>query len=200
MPLISSVRDWYCLAASLGLLLTACHLAFKFGSTYASGFLPLLGRSDADGAPWQWWNTDTLKQAYGNNAAALAGNPGMSSIKARLYIDSAMIFIIPRACVALQLPCASLVSSTEELLQANATKLVISPNPATNMVSFESEVYNPIQAIELYDMSGRLMIQQRNINNSRYQLDRGALPNGMYVAKVKFEGGVWSKKIVFEKQ
>ena len=68
------------------------------------------------------------------------------------------------------------------------------------MVSFESEVYNPIQAIELYDMSGRLMIQQRNINNSRYQLDRGALPNGMYVAKVKFEGGVLSKKIVFEKQ
>jgi hypothetical protein len=27
---------------------------------------------------------------------------------------------------------------------------------------------------------------------------RNALPNGMYIAKVKFEGGILSKKVIFE--
>ncbi len=86
----------------------------------------------------------------------------------------------------------------EELLKDNATKLVASPNPAKSSILFESDVYNPIQAIELFDMSGRSVRVARNINANQYQLDRGTLPNGMYIAKVRFEGGILSKKIVFE--
>jgi hypothetical protein len=157
------------------------------------------GRSAADGAPWQWWSMDTLRQKYGQDAASLAGNPGMGAEKARKYIDSMMVFIIPRACVALKLPCASLVSSTEELLQSYNTKLSISPNPSSSYMTFESEAYNPIQAIELFDLSGRSVLSVKNINRPQYIMDRGNLSTGMYIAKVKFEGGILSKKIVFEK-
>ena len=174
--------------------------SLNLGSTYASGLFPIHGFSDVDSAPWQWWSTDTLRQPNGMNAAALAGNPGMSAAKARKYIDSMMVFIIPRACVTLKLPCASLVSSTEELLQSYNTKLAISPNPSSSFITFESEAYNPIQAIELFDLSGRSVRVVRNINNAQYQLDRGNLTSGMYIAKIKFEGGILSKKIVFEKQ
>jgi hypothetical protein len=174
--------------------------SLSLGNTYASGLLPMHGRSAADGAPWQWWSTDTLRQKYGQDAASLAGNPGMSGEKARKYIDSMMVFIIPRACVALKLPCASLVSSTEELLQAYNTKLAISPNPSATFMTFESEAYNPIQAIEVFDLSGRSVRSIKNINSAQYQMDRGTLSSGMYIAKVKFEGGILSKKIVFEKQ
>jgi hypothetical protein len=173
--------------------------SLALGNSYASGLLPMHGRSPNDGAPWQWWSTDTLRQKYGQDAASLAGNPGMGAEKARKYIDSMMIFIIPRACVALKLPCASLVSSTEDLLQSYNTKLAVSPNPATSLVTFESEIYNPMQAIELFDMSGRSVKSVTKINNHQYTLDRGSLPSGMYVAKVKFEGGVLSKKIIFDK-
>lgn len=173
---------------------------FTTGGSYASGLFPILGRSIDDSSPYQWWNTDTSKQAFGNNAAALAGNPGMSVTKAKPYIDSIMTFIVPRACVGLNLSCASLVSSAEEILNSYNVKLIASPNPAQKIVAFESDVYNPIQTIELFDMSGRSVIQARNINTHYYQLDRGTLPNGMYIAKVKFEGGILTKKIVFEQQ
>ena len=168
----------------------------KYASTYATGLLPLVGRSIQDASPWQWWNTDTLKQKWGDRG--LTGNPGMSATKARLYIDSIMTFVAPRACLVLNLPCAGVVSSTEELLSQNSTKLFISPNPAQSAINFESEVYNPMQSIELFDLSGRSINYVKNINSSFYQLNRGSIPNGMYIAKVKFEGGILSKKIVFD--
>lgn len=159
------------------------------------GLLPLLGDFKFDSSPWDFWaSTNT------NNANGLLTNPNMSATKARKYIDTIVGYYAPRACVALNLPCASLVSSNEELLNSSNTKLLATPNPAQKIVAFESDVYNPIQTIELFDMSGRSVIQARNINTHYYQLDRGTLPNGMYIAKVKFEGGILTKKIVFEQQ
>jgi hypothetical protein len=108
-----------------------------------------------------------------------------------------MRVVAPRACLALALPCKGNVTSTEELLQASTTKLTIAPNPAQNYVTFESDATNPMRAIEIYDMSGRL-VKQAKVETHQFNMMRGSLPTGMYIAKVKFEGGILSKKIVFE--
>ena len=181
-------------------LVAARNGAGGFAATYASGLFPIVGRSTNDSSPYQWWSKDTTlaTNKFGLDSASLANNPGMSDIKAKLYVDSMMTFILPRACVAMGLTCASLVSSTEELLNANSTKLVIAPNPAEKFITFESDATNPIQGVEIFDLSGRSMKQVRNINNHFYQMDRGTLPNGLYIAKVKFEGGILSKKIILE--
>lgn len=161
----------------------------------AIGLFPILGDTTTDVSPWEFWAANNPK-----NAEGLAGSPRSTPARARLYIDTIMNVVLPRACLALNLPCRSIVSSTEELLQGNNVKLNIAPNPAQSAMVFESEVYNPIQAIELFDLSGRSVKVVRNINNSFYQLDRGTISNGMYIAKVKFEGGILSKKIVFEER
>ena len=96
----------------------------------------------------------------------------------------------------MDLPCKSLVTATEDLLK-NDTKLVASPNPARTAITFESEVFNPMQAIQLFDMAGRQVMQVK-VNSHNYTLSRNGLPAGMYVAKVKFEGGILTKKVVFE--
>ncbi len=163
------------------------------GGKYLSGLLPMLGDTITDSSPWEFFDQNDTLTKY-----ARAGNPRISAVKARLYIDSIMTFVIPRACIALKLPCASLVSSTEELLQASTTKLIIAPNPAQKFITFESDATNPIQGVEIFDLSGRSMKQVKNINNHFYQMDRGTLPNGLYIAKVKFEGGILSKKIILE--
>jgi Secretion system C-terminal sorting domain len=165
--------------------------AARNGGRYLTGLYPMLGDTVTDSSPYEFF-VDSL------NAKSLATNPRISATKARKYIDSMMVFVLPRACIALNLPCNSIVNSTEELLQQYETKLVVSPNPAQSVVSFESEIYNPIQSIELFDLSGRSINYVKNINSSNYQLNRGAIPNGMYIAKVKFEGGILSKKIVFD--
>ncbi len=171
-----------------------------YGPGYASALFPIIGRSKNDSAPYQWWSTDTnyITNPFGRDSAALAGNPGMSGAKARLYLDSIMTFIVPRACLGLDLkPCAGLVSGTREVLALDAY-LKLSPNPATDVVRFESEEINPMRSIELYDMSGRLVVKQDNINQSNYTLQRNGLMHGMYVAKVRFDSGVLAKKLMFE--
>jgi Secretion system C-terminal sorting domain/Carboxylesterase family len=158
-----------------------------------NGLFPLLGDTLSDSSPWDFWAASNPQ-----NAAGIASNPRMSAARARRYIDTIFTIFAPRACITLNLPCNSLVNSTEELLKEYATKLVVSPNPAQSAINFESEVYNPMQSIELFDLSGRSVNYVKNVNSSFYQLNRGALPNGMYIAKVKFEGGILSKKIVFD--
>jgi Secretion system C-terminal sorting domain len=165
--------------------------AARNGGRYLTGLYPMLGDTVTDSSPYEFF-VDSL------NAKSLSTNPRISAAKARKYIDSMLVFVLPRACIALNLPCNSVVNSAEEILKDYATKLVVSPNPAQNVVSFESEVYNPIQSIELFDLSGRSINYVKNINSSFYQLNRGSIPNGMYIAKVKFEGGILSKKIVFD--
>jgi Secretion system C-terminal sorting domain len=177
-----------------------------YAAGYATGLFPIIGQGRNDSAPYQWWSTDTsLVDAagvkinpYGRDSASLATNPGMGAAKARLYIDSIMTFIVPRACLGLDLkPCAGLVSGTREVLALNAY-LKLAPNPATDAVRFESEDINPMRSIELYDMSGRLMVKHDNINLSDYTLPRNNLNHGMYIAKVRFDGGVLAKKVMFE--
>ncbi len=157
------------------------------------GLYPILGDTISDSAPWDFWGANTPK-----GSISLATNPRMTAARARIYIDTIIKVIAPRACLALNLPCKGLVNSTEELLQKETTKLSVAPNPAQNYITFESEIYNPIQAIELYDMSGRLVRQVTKVDNHQFNMMRGTLPNGMYIAKVKFEGGILSKKVVFE--
>jgi hypothetical protein len=163
------------------------------GGANVIGLYPVLGDTITDASPWDFWGPTTPKASVSQVSA-----PRSTPARARLYIDTIMRVVAPRACLALNLPCKSFVLSTEELLKDYATKLVVSPNPAQSAINFESEVYNPIQAIELFDLSGRSVKAVKNINNSQYQFERGNLPTGMYIAKVKFEGGILNKKVVFE--
>jgi Secretion system C-terminal sorting domain len=156
------------------------------------GLFPMLGDTISDSSPWEFVGPNDL-----NASAILVGAPRSSRARALRYIDTVMTIVLPRACIALKLPCAGTVTSTEELLQSSTTKLFASPNPAKTAITFESEVVNPMQAIQLFDMAGRQVMQVK-VNSHNYTLQRNGLPAGMYVAKVKFEGGILTKKVVFE--
>ncbi|MBL7816363.1 MAG: T9SS type A sorting domain-containing protein [Saprospiraceae bacterium] len=158
-----------------------------------NGLYPILGDTISDSSPWDFTGSADL---YANSIYVSA--PRSSRARALRYIDTIMKVMTPRACLALNLPCKGPVTSTEDLLNANTTKLTIAPNPAQNYITFESEVYNPMHAIELYDMSGRLVRQVAKVDNHQFNMMRGSLPTGMYIAKVRFEGGILSKKVVFE--
>jgi acetyl esterase/lipase len=166
--------------------------ATRNGGT-VQGLFPLFGKDTAsDSAPWQFWSASNPK-----NAAGLLGAPSTTPARARLYIDTIMQIVLPRACIVLNLPCKGLVTSTEDLLNSNTTKLFASPNPAKTAITFESEIVNPMQAIQLFDLAGRQVMSVK-VNAHNYTLQRNGLAAGMYVAKVKFEGGILTKKVVFE--
>lgn len=158
------------------------------------GFYPLL-RPASQSAPWEWNRFVPNTQLPNGQIVPL--NCSTDSVSARLVIDTIIAFYAPRACRALGLDCPGISVKAEELFDASLV-LTVFPNPTKNEVWFNSDSEHPIQAIELFDISGRLVHQVSNLQANTHMLRREGLPNGMYVAKLYFPQGVAAKRILFE--
>ncbi|MFK7934603.1 MAG: T9SS type A sorting domain-containing protein, partial [Saprospiraceae bacterium] len=127
-------------------------------------------------------------------------NNDMSAEKSMIYVDSIIGYFAPRAYATLDLEtmCAEDPNSVEEVLDANEVNFTLSPNPATDRIALQSATDNPMQDVEVYDLSGRLVQHLPGINVSQAYIVRNNLPNGVYIAKVRFDGGVVTKRVIFE--
>ncbi len=154
---------------------------------------PIIGSNQLDSSPWDFWDPATNV----NHATAIQTNPDMTAEKGRRYIDSVLVFIAPRACIGLDLPCkASVVSSTKDLSDADV-ELNLSPNPASDRVRISVSKNAPILSATLTDLNGKIVERYTNINNSFLEIQRNNLSTGMYVVNLNFEKGALSKKIMF---
>jgi hypothetical protein len=162
-----------------------------------------------EGAPWEWWSSAYWSQIPHPSCPAgvptsmcnfhvinSINNPDMSKTKAMTYIDTIVGYFAPRACAVLDLPCSTV--STEPVLESETVQLLVAPNPALEYVRIASQAGKQIVGIELYDINGRLVQNHNNINQPQFNLNRGGLAAGFYVAKVRFEDGIFSQKILFE--
>ena len=146
-----------------------------------------------DASPWDFWSPANV-----NNPGGLNTNPNMSKAKALIYIDTIIRFYAPRACKQLKLAsCADLVSGTEDVLKEADVKVTLSPNPAYGSVQVVSEENSPIRHIVIYDVEGRIVDSQFNINANSYEIQRKQIPAGMYFVEMHFEKGKLSKKLIF---
>mgnify|MGYP000706951505 CR=1 FL=1 len=183
-------------------------------TTYASPHLyPLLSDNIAMSSPWSWWGKPQLdsvvmeaNEIYGTDFdsdilheySQLTYAPNMSAEHARAYIDTTMMVFLPRACQALQLePCSIVNRNSEELVDAEETKLRLAPNPGNQFVLIDSDPMYPIKGIQIYDAMGRYLFARYQINSWQYRLERGALAAGTYFVQVLFEEGVSAQRVVF---
>lgn len=185
------------------------------GEDHVYPFIPPNFRLES--GPWDWWSKPLLDAVIaGVNATfmtnfssdtlhnnGLLTNPNMSAMKARMYIDTIVTYFAPRACAALGLEgcCTALgidcVTSVQELVDAGEVGLFVAPNPASEEIFFQSRPESPMLDIQLFDFSGKLVQTHTNVKDNVFLLQRGALPPGMYVAKVRFEKGIASHKLIF---
>lgn len=162
-----------------------------------------------EGSPWDWWDATYWSQIPHPSCPAGAptsvcnfhvinsiNNPDMSATKARTYIDTIIGYFAPRACAVLDLPCSTV--STEPIVERNDVQILVAPNPAYEYVRFTSQAGKQILGVELYDINGRLLQNHNNINQVQFDLRRNGLTAGMYIAKVRFEDGITSERIMFE--
>lgn len=172
-------------------------------------FLPTQPNTREEGAPWEWWDAaywSAIPHPSCPSGATTAqcnfhvinslNNSDMSKAKAMTYIDSMMGYFAPRACAVLDLPCSTV--STESILESATVQLMVAPNPALESVRFTAQSGEEILSIELYDINGRLVQNHTSINNTQFDLNRNGITSGLYVAKVRFEGGVVAQKIMFQ--
>ncbi len=148
------------------------------------GYYEFRGTPDDSSAPWEWAAGDNPPSKCNTNAGS-----------AKIYIDTIVGYFAPRACLALGLNCFT--SSTKDLTDAQVG-LVLSPNPATDVLNLSVAQDAPIKAIALHDISGRMLMNINDINSTHYTLKRNQIQNGIYIIRLQFEKGVISKKVVFD--
>ncbi len=174
-----------------------------------AGVNPLNGEPAYEGSPWQWWSQDYWSQiphpacpaglplsVCNFNIIGLISNNDMSAEKGRLYADSIIGYFAPRAFAALDLG-GTCSTGIEELADEATVNLMIAPNPAASEVRFTSDAGQPIQSIQLLNISGQMVKNVLEINTNQYTLIRQGLPDGLYIAKVRFASGILSKKVLF---
>jgi Secretion system C-terminal sorting domain len=117
----------------------------------------------------------------------------MSAAKSKANIARIMSYVIPRACVALELECVGVTGTEEPLLDASV--ITIAPNPASNFVTLASRDNQIIQQVELYNMEGRLMAAQYDVNAPQTDLEVNRQTPGMYIVKIYTAEGIVAKKL-----
>jgi len=169
------------------------------------GLLAISG-PEGNTAPWLFWDEATciaIGTASGNpalNDMNLNGFPGMTPELGMATLDTIIRFWTPRACVLFGWDCGDAVVSTTstENVSAAASILNVSPNPSNGYFTFESSPAFPMERIQIFNVSGALMYETV-VANTQFTLNDVDLSGGMYFAKIRFEDGIATKKIIVEK-
>ncbi len=187
------------------------------GHDYFEGLFPFIRPVNSAGIPegvvLNWWDPEAPSPADGQGMGipwnllphpsdpsgetsfhenGLVLNEGMSAEKARANIADVMAFVLPRACVSLDLGDC-IVSSVQDL-PLSATDLQISPNPANGNVTITVD-NSLIESLVISDLQGKVIFQAPVINTSSQTLDISALTSGMYIVKAKLQDGIATSKL-----
>lgn len=161
------------------------------------------------GAPWEWWDYNTLQAVVaGVNAAlnenynadvihqqSVASNPGMGPEKGKAYIDTIQGYVNPRIMCVFELPGAPCTVGINDAKKDNNTTTSIYPNPAQSSLTIRNDE-SLIRRVELVDITGRV-VSIKTINAHTYTLHRGNLNNGIYLLKIHFDKEQITKKVLF---
>jgi len=189
------------------------------GHPYYEGLYPWIAPANSigldEGVVLNWWDPNEISPPFPPDFPAGAAwnalphdsggtyhdqglllNEGMSPEKSRANIAKVMNYIAPRACVALDLPCKDLFTSTKDF-NLDASIMKLTPNPATSSVKITTEG-EIIEHIAIFAMDGSLIMKKPNVNSESITIQRYNLPTGIYFVKAFFDKGVATQKVVFE--
>lgn len=147
--------------------------------------------------PWLFWDEELC--AASPNGAAVVGNtntryPGASLELMNSILDEMVRYATPRACITLGLGCEGITTGLREPI-VESERVAVSPNPSTGTFVFETPVDKLMETISIYTISGSLLYQTA-VHHHVFTAANLDLADGMYIAKIKFEDGVASKKVI----
>ena len=175
------------------------------GHPYYEGLYPFNQElnmfGNVEGAPWEWWEPsrwDTVASStppFTLHQTASFFNAGASRAKAAPYIDTILGYAMPRAYVALNLADWSAVDN----ISPEEVAFSMTPNPASDFITFESKAGEQIIAITISDLSGNVIKQAERINTNQTNVSLADFTSGLYIASVRFEKGIVNEKFVVNK-
>ena len=152
--------------------------------------------------PWDFWSEAVYSQiphplcqdpfpSCNFHTINLQSNPDMSQAKADAYIDTVLHIFSTRANLILN----TLNTNTDDVI--NDISVKFAPNPSSDVIYINSPE-EQILGIEVYSLDGSLVSAQRNIQTNMAEIRKAHLTSGIYIAKLHYERGIVTEKIVFE--
>jgi len=121
----------------------------------------------------------------------LSVNMGQNSTTTRHYIDTIMGYLNPRIVAALGLVGIDELSVLEKSVS-------VYPNPSSGQFTVSVASNEPVLAIELNDITGRLIRNLEKPTGRSFLFSRNHLDAGVYFIKLKFDKGDVVKKIILQ--
>ncbi len=164
------------------------------------------------GSPWQFWNStqpsatqNVPGQQFTTHQASSASNPFMAQSNevgrntALSYIDTIQRFINPRMVCALGLAECDLYP-TVGINEIGAASALVNafPNPANNLINLQAKNAGSIRNWSMFDLTGRTVMTEQNINTNAVQINRGSLSSGLYLIRFETNKGAGSVNIILE--
>jgi len=159
------------------------------------------GMPEEEGAPWDWWDNVAYEAMFaianptypaGSGAcSSLLGNPDMSAVKGRAYIDTIQGYLNPRIYIALGLGGGT--SGINEVIDASTE---IYPNPANNSLNIVSYAAG-INSVIIYSLNGQ-EVKRTNVDANQIKINTSNLANGLYIVDIKSNNTSVKRKLIIE--
>lgn len=171
------------------------------------------GMQEWDGAPWQWWDNaiyGASAEAYNASGAtpypaatwscvATLSNPDMSETKGLAFVDMLEEFFSPRVYSALNTDgeLGDPISNNVSINKIENYNMSIFPNPSDKEMQISAN--SEISSYSVFDLTGKLILSQSDINANTAIIPRNGLKNGLYLAQISdVNGNSITRKIIFK--
>ena len=120
-----------------------------------------------------------------------------TSMDTFVNMDPVFVYKVAKAAVgaAQHFAVASTVLDVKETTQLNNDFFEVYPNPASSYIQLQFKKEISSFEFEIYDSNGRLVLTEKN----QTKINISSLSTGVYVAKLKSDDKVQSKKFIVEK-
>ena len=147
--------------------------------------------------PWIWYD-EAMCEAVDPDVLETTADGLMGNSQEQMdAIHEEMIrYSLPRACITLDLGCEGIIPVAVQEPIYN-TIVSIAPNPSSGSVMFTSPEDDPMQRIQIFNIAGSL-VAEFNVDHHQFSTGDMGLANGLYIAKIKFEEGIMSKKLTIQ--
>ncbi len=168
--------------------------------TAFEGLFPFPGAANGY-EPWSWYDpTDANidNATVGASGFGSSANPFATKLKALLYIDTVMNYFVPRALEAFSNVDSTAVETADPAtpvgitnISVNETVLNVYPNPAATVLNLSlTDVSYGLSKVEIYDITGRLVLSDSNVADPQYhRVSLLDLNSGTYIVTISFATG-----------
>ncbi len=155
-----------------------------------------------DGENWLFWGNSTFEQASGLNSYTGFSGPNFDNLQTRWLLIVSNNNWGDELCFGLSEIRFDLgetqASSLAEVQEYAMPDILISPNPTSGPVSFESE-RGDIYAIFIMNTKGQIVLSNSTDSRSAsVSLDCSGLSDGVYMAEIRTPEGNISKSLVIQ--